>query len=142
MKHMCTPNMHAAAWPPRCPCSVACMFLFCVFLAIVFRQVCLQWGMSGKRGHSFISRTHTRTHTPSTHTHTSLTGLSSSLSQASLVLSVSLKRKTERGREMEEGCQGRGEKEKGQHAIRVSCSLQNHLPTCPTLLHHLHLRKE
>lgn len=68
--------------------------------------------MRDKRGHSFIS------HTPSTHAHTSLTGLSSLLSQASLVLSVSLKRKKtrerEREHEMEEGCQGRGEKGAGK----------------------------
>jgi len=67
----------------------------------------LQWGARDKRGHSFISHpshTHTHTHTHKhTHTHPSLTGLSSLLSQASLVLSVSLKRKMgeERGRRRE-----------------------------------------
>ena len=49
--------------------------------------------MRDKRGHSFISHTHPQ------HTHTSLTGLSSLLSQASLVLSVSLKRKKARERD-------------------------------------------
>lgn len=38
-------------------------------------------------------------HSPRAHTYTSLTGLSSLLSQASLVLSVLLKRKKARGRE-------------------------------------------
>lgn len=72
-----------------------------------------QWWMRDERGHLFIS------HRPSAHTHTSLTGLSSLLSQASLVLSVSLKRKKARvgGGEMEEGCQGRGEK--GVGGLRV-----------------------
>lgn len=65
---------------------------FCYFL-IAGR---LQWGTGDKQGHSFILYTHTRTHT-------SLTGLSSLLSQASLVLSVSLQEK----REMEGGCRRR-----------------------------------
>lgn len=75
------------------------------------------------------------------HTYTSLTGLSSLLSQASLVLSVLLKRKKARGREggrqrkdVREGVRRVGEEGEGKRrqVIWVSCSMQSHLPTCPT----------
>lgn len=86
LNHMYAPNVH----DPHAAPVVSYVFFY--FICYCVRAGRLQWGMRDKRGHSFIS------HTPSTHAHTSLTGLSSLLSQASLVLSVSLKRKKAKGR--------------------------------------------
>ena len=102
VKRMCTMNPHAAEWPPRRLCCVVCFIFFCYCV----KAGQLQRGMRDKRGHSFISHAHPH------HTHTSLTGLSSLLSQASLVLSVSLKREKARerdgGRMSGMGWEGRG----------------------------------